>query len=29
MASASGYVMLEDGTRFDGEVCAADGHAVG
>jgi len=29
MAGASGYVMLEDGTRFDGEVCGADGHAVG
>jgi carbamoyl-phosphate synthase small subunit len=30
MASAmTGYVLLEDGTRFDGEVCAADGHAVG
>jgi carbamoyl-phosphate synthase small subunit len=26
---ASGYVLLEDGTRFDGEVCAAAGHAVG
>jgi len=41
MAAATGYVLLEDGTRFDGEVCAtgprpgrrgspsADGHAVG
>jgi carbamoyl-phosphate synthase small subunit len=24
-----GYVLLEDGTRFDGECCAADAHAVG
>jgi carbamoyl-phosphate synthase small subunit len=24
-----GYVLLEDGTRFDGEVCGADTHAVG
>jgi carbamoyl-phosphate synthase small subunit len=24
-----GYVLLEDGTRFDGHVCGADGHAVG
>jgi carbamoyl-phosphate synthase small subunit len=23
------YVLLEDGTRFDGESCAADAHAVG
>jgi carbamoyl-phosphate synthase small subunit len=23
------YVLLEDGARFDGEACAADGHAVG
>jgi len=22
-----GYVLLEDGTRFDGELCGADGHA--
>jgi carbamoyl-phosphate synthase small subunit len=29
MADATGYVLLEDGTRFDGEACAADGHAVG
>jgi carbamoyl-phosphate synthase small subunit len=29
MTAATGYVLLEDGTRFDGEVCAADGHAVG
>src|SRR5579863_3297952 len=27
--TASGYVLLEDGTRFDGEVCGADGHVVG
>jgi carbamoyl-phosphate synthase small subunit len=26
---ASGYVLLEDGTRFDGEACGAEGHAVG
>jgi carbamoyl-phosphate synthase small subunit len=26
---ATGYVLLEDGTRFDGEMCGADGHAVG
>src|SRR4030081_2775019 len=29
MADATAYVLLEDGTRFDGEACAADGHAVG
>ncbi|MBO0768879.1 MAG: carbamoyl-phosphate synthase small subunit, partial [Solirubrobacterales bacterium] len=23
------YVLLEDGTRFDGEACGADAHAVG
>jgi carbamoyl-phosphate synthase small subunit len=23
------YVLLEDGTRFDGEACGAQGHAVG
>jgi carbamoyl-phosphate synthase small subunit len=23
------YVLLEDGTRFDGEACAAEAHAVG
>src|SRR6476646_2956317 len=27
--SRPGYVLLEDGTRFDGELCGADGHAVG
>ena len=26
---ASGYVLLEDGTRFDGTSCGAEGHAVG
>jgi carbamoyl-phosphate synthase small subunit len=25
----SAYVLLADGTRFDGEACAAPGHAVG
>ncbi len=29
MTRAAAYVLLEDGTRFDGEACAADGHAVG
>jgi carbamoyl-phosphate synthase small subunit len=29
MIEPTGYVLLEDGTRFDGEACAADGHAVG
>jgi carbamoyl-phosphate synthase small subunit len=29
MSNASAYVLLEDGTRFDGEACAADAHAVG
>jgi carbamoyl-phosphate synthase small subunit len=29
MTEATGYVLLEDGTRFDGDVCGADGHAVG
>jgi carbamoyl-phosphate synthase small subunit len=29
MAGATAYVLLEDGTRFDGEACAAEGHAVG
>src|ERR1035437_4064489 len=29
MPEATGYVLLEDGTRFDGEACAAEGHAVG
>ena len=25
----SAYVLLEDGTRFDGDACGAPGHAVG
>ena len=25
----SAYVLLEDGTRFDGVACGADGHATG
>jgi carbamoyl-phosphate synthase small subunit len=29
MGSATAYVLLEDGTRFDGEACAARGPAVG
>jgi carbamoyl-phosphate synthase small subunit len=29
MAEPTGYVLLEDGTRFDGEFCSLDGHAVG
>ncbi|HWW91035.1 MAG TPA: glutamine-hydrolyzing carbamoyl-phosphate synthase small subunit [Solirubrobacteraceae bacterium] len=29
MAAATAYVLLEDGTRFDGEACAADGHVAG
>jgi len=29
MDAATGYVLLEDRTRFDGEMCAAQGHAVG
>src|SRR4029077_11976693 len=29
MARQPGYVLLEDGMRFDGEVCGAEGHAVG
>jgi carbamoyl-phosphate synthase small subunit len=29
MSQATGYVLLEDGTRLDGELCALDGHAVG
>jgi carbamoyl-phosphate synthase small subunit len=28
-ASGSAYVLLEDGTRFDGLACGADAHAVG
>jgi carbamoyl-phosphate synthase small subunit len=29
MSDATAFVLLEDGTRFDGEACAANGHAVG
>ncbi len=29
MTAATAYVMLEDGTRFDGLACGADDHAVG
>jgi carbamoyl-phosphate synthase small subunit len=29
IAEASAYVLLEDGTRFDGEACGAEAHAVG
>src|SRR5665213_2486548 len=29
MGPVTAYVLLEDGTRFDGEQCAGDGHAVG
>ena len=29
MRSSDAYVLLEDGTRFDGIACAADAHAVG
>jgi carbamoyl-phosphate synthase small subunit len=29
MAGAEAYVLLEDGTRFDGERCGAERHAVG
>lgn len=29
MSEASAYVLLEDGTRFDGIACGADTHAVG
>ena len=29
MARPGAYVLLEDGTRFDGEACGAEGHAVG
>ena len=28
-APATAYVLLEDGTRFDGLACGSDGHAVG
>ncbi len=29
MSAPTAYILLEDGTRFDGEACGADGHAVG
>jgi len=29
MSDATAYVLLEDGTRFDGLACGAGGHAVG
>jgi len=29
VSARAGYVLLEDGARFDGELCAADAHAVG
>jgi len=29
MSDATAYVLLEDGTRFDGLACGASGHAVG
>ncbi len=29
MTAVTAYILLEDGTRFDGEACGADGHAVG
>ena len=29
MSDMSGYVLLEDGTRYDGIICGADTHAVG
>jgi carbamoyl-phosphate synthase small subunit len=29
VSEATAYVLLEDGTRFDGEACAAEGHTVG
>ncbi len=29
MSGATAYVLLADGTRFDGIACGADGHAVG
>jgi carbamoyl-phosphate synthase small subunit len=29
MAEATSYVLLEDGTRFEGEACGAHGYAVG
>ena len=29
MAGAHAYILLEDGTRFEGESCGAEGHTVG
>jgi carbamoyl-phosphate synthase small subunit len=29
MGEASGYVLLEDGTRLEGQVCGAEGYALG
>ena len=29
LSDATAYVLLEDGERFDGIACGADGHAVG
>jgi carbamoyl-phosphate synthase small subunit len=29
LSAATAYVLLEDGARFDGIACGADGHAVG
>lgn len=29
MSDATAYVLLEDGARYDGAACGADGHAVG
>jgi carbamoyl-phosphate synthase small subunit len=29
VTDATAYILLEDGTRFDGEACGAEGHAVG
>jgi carbamoyl-phosphate synthase small subunit len=29
VSAATAYILLEDGTRFDGLACAADAHAVG
>ena len=28
-ARSDAYVLLEDGTRFDGEACGASGHVTG
>jgi len=28
-ARRDGYVLLEDGARFDGELCGAEGPALG